>query len=198
MDKTVSVEHYLEKHSQWGRELEKLRNLFLSYELQEGIKWGAPAYMMDGKNLFGLGAFKNHYTIWFFQGGLLEKNTALLVNAQEGKTQGMRQIKFGHTSVLDLVEIGKYIDETISLHKQGKKILPSAKKEITIAEDIQGELGKDRNFEKAFYNLSPGKQREYSDFISQAKRDETRQKRLDKIIPMILVGKGLNDKYKNC
>ncbi len=197
MSKVLNVEQYLKQHPNWEFELKELRNLFLSFEIEEGIKWGAPVYMIDGKNLFGLGAFKNHYAIWFFQGGLLKRNTALLVNTQEGKTQAMRQIKFEETSNLDLKEISKYIEETISLHRQGKKITTPAKKEIVLSEYLLAIFKENQVFEKAFQSLSPGKQREYSDYITQAKREETRNSRLEKITPMILAGKGLNDKYKN-
>lgn len=198
MARAITVDQYLEQHPSWKKELEDLRSLFLSYPLEERIKWGGPVYMMEGKNLFGLGAFKNHYAIWFFQGGLLEKNTSLLVNAQEGKTQAMRQIKFEKNSEVDYIELKKYIEESISLHKQGKKLPPSGKKEVIIAEDLKSKFKEDQNFEKAFRDLTPGKQREYSEYISQAKREETKLSRLKKIAPLVLAGKGLNDKYKNC
>jgi len=159
MSKAINVEDYIEQHPKWGRELGELRNLFLSYELEEDIKWGRPVYMKDGENLFGLGAFKNHYAIWIFQGGLLKKNTDLLANAQEGKTQAMRQIKFDEPSGLDLKELAKYVDETISLHKQGKKITPQ-KKEVILATDLKVKFKEDQKFEKAFKDLTPGKQRE--------------------------------------
>ncbi len=198
MAKAENVDQYLENHPNWAKELGELRRLFLSYDLGEGIKWGGPVYMMEGKNLFGLGAFKNHYAIWFFQGGLLKKNTDLLVNAQEGKTQAMRQIKFDETSKLNPDELKKYIEESISLQKQGKKLPPPKKKEILIPEDLENRFKEDEGLEKAFKKLTPGKQKEYSEYISQAKREETRKSRLDKIKALILEGKGLNDKYKNC
>lgn len=198
MAKAENVDQYLGNHPNWKKELSELRRLFLSYDLEEGIKWGGPVYMMDGKNLFGLGGFKNHYAIWFFQGGLLEKNTNLLVNAQEGKTQTMRQIKFEKTSKVDLDELKKYIEESISLQKKGRKVQAPEKKEVLIPEDLKNRFREDQSLEKAFRELTPGRQREYSEYISQAKREETRLSRLEKIKPLIMAGKGLNDKYKNC
>ena len=198
MSKAETVDQYIEKHPAWSKELKELRNFMLSYNLEEGIKWGGPVYMLDGKNLFGLGAFKNHYAIWLFQGGLLEKNTSLLVNAQDGKTQAMRQIKFDRSFDLNLKELTGYIDETIALHKQGKKVAAAPPKEFKIAEDLKNRINKDDVLNKAFNNLTPGKQKEYSEYISQAKREETKLSRLEKIMPLILSGKGLNDKYKNC
>ncbi len=198
MSKVTSADEYIEQHPQWKKELTALRNLFLSYPLEETIKWGSPVYTMEGKNLLSIGAFKNHYAIWFFQGGLLAKNTELLVKAQEGKTQAMRQIKFDEGSDIDIKEISKYIEETISHHKQGKKISSSVPKEVIIADDIRKKFKEDNRFKTAFLNLSPGKQREYSEYISQAKKEETRLNRMEKITPLIIAGKGLHDKYKNC
>jgi len=198
MAKVNTVEEYFEKHSKWQKELAELRKLFLSYELEEGIKWGAPVYMKNGKNLIGLGAFKNHYAIWLFQGGLLEQNTDLFMNAQEGKTHAMRQIKFDENIDFDLAVISKYIKETISLHKQGKTMSPPPKKEISLAGDLQDKFKEYPELKQAFESLTPGRQREYSEYISQAKREDTRLSRLEKITPMIMAGKGLNDKYKNC
>lgn len=154
--------------------------------------------MLNSKNLFSLAAFKNHYAIQLFHGSLLEKNTDLLENAQEGKTNAMRQIKFNETSVINFKELAKYIEETITLFKQEKKIVLAYKKEVILAGDLKTKLKEDQDFEKAFQNLTPGRQREYSEYIYQAKREETRLNPPDKIILMVLAGKGLNDKYRNC
>lgn len=195
MAKAETVDQYIENHPDWSKELKELREFFLTYKFQETIKWGAPVYSLNSKNLFGLAAFKKHYAIWLFQGALLEKNTQLLVNVQEEKTHAMRQIKFDEKSPHELNELSKYVEETLNLVKQGKKIIP-AKKELNLADGLKTKMAEDSNFEKAFNSLTPGKQREYSDYISQAKREETRLSRMEKILPLILEGKGLNDKYK--
>lgn len=195
MAKAANVDQYIDQHPGWSDELSELREFLLSYTLEETIKWGAPVYTWKSKNLFGLAAFKNHYAIWLFQGALLEKNTALLVNAQEEKTHAMRQIRFDETTRHDLKELSKYIEETLSLLEKGKKIAP-ANKELQLAVAIKSKMEEDSNFEKAFNNLTPGKKREYSAYISQAKREETRISRMAKITPLVIAGKGLNDKYK--
>jgi len=144
----------------------------------------------------GIGAFKNHSVLWFFQEALLQVNTNLLINAQEGKTKALRQIRFEAGSKIDKQELLKYIDETISLHKLGKEIKPDLKKGIFIPSELSGFFESNSELKKAFSILTPGKQREYAEYISEAKRDETKQERIEKIIPMIKVGIGLND--KNC
>src|SRR5690606_18674907 len=198
MAKAETVDQYIGKHPFWSKELNLLRELLLSYKLDEAMKWGGPVYMLDGKNLFGLGAFKNHYAIWFFQGGLLEKNTSLLLNAQEGKTQAMRQMKFDRSFDLNLKELTGYIGETIALHKQGKKVAEAPPKEFRIAEGPKNRINRGDDLNIGLNNLTHGKQKEYSEYSSQAKREETKLSRLEKIMPLRHSGKGLNDKYKSC
>jgi len=198
MPKIESVDQYIQSHPRWSEILLELRKLLNSTVLKETIKWGRPVYTLDGKNLVGIGAFKNHSALWFFQGALLQDNTNLLINAQEGKTKALRQIRFEAGSKLDKQELLKYIDETISLHKLGKRIKPDLKKEIFIPSELSDFFESNSELKKAFSSLTHGKQREYAEYITEAKRDETKQKRIEKIIPMIKIGIGLNDKYKNC
>jgi len=186
MAKVENVDQFIENNSKWTNHLQELRYLLLSFNLTETIKWGSPVYMKDGKNLLGLGAFKNHYGIWFFQGALLKQNTFLLVNAQEGKTRAMRQIKFDKNSVLDIESIKPYIAEAIALHDQGKLVELAKPKAIEIPLKLNEAFSKDKNLKSAFELLTPGKQKEYSLYIIDAKREETKQKRLEKIIPIII------------
>jgi uncharacterized protein YdeI (YjbR/CyaY-like superfamily) len=198
MPKIESVDQYIQSHPRWSEILLELRKLLNSTVLKETIKWGGPVYTLDGKNLVGIGAFKNHSALWFFQGALLQDNTDLLINAQEGKTKALRQVRFEAGSKLDTQELLKYIDETINLHKLGKRIKPDLKKEIFIPSELSYYFESNSELKKAFSSLTHGKQREYAEYITEAKRDETKQKRIEKIIPMIKIGIGLNDKYKNC
>jgi uncharacterized protein YdeI (YjbR/CyaY-like superfamily) len=198
MEKIETVDQNIQSHPRWLEILLDLRELLNATVLTETIKWGGPVYTLDGKNLLGIGAFKNHSALWFFQGALLQVNTNLLINAQEGKTKALRQIRFEAGSKIDKQELLKYIEETISLHKQGKKIKPDLKKGILIPSELSEFFEANSELKKAFSNLTPGKQRAYADYITKAKREETKQKRIEKIIPMIKVGIGLNDNYKNC
>ena len=198
MEKIETVDQNIQSHPRWLEILLDLRELLNATVLTETIKWGGPVYTLDGKNLLGIGAFKNHSALWFFQGALLQDNTNLLINAQEGKTKALRQIRFEAGSKIDKQELLKYIEETISLHKQGKKIKPDLKKGILIPSELSEFFEANSELKKAFSNLTPGKQRAYADYITKAKREETKQKRIEKIIPMIKVGIGLNDNYKNC
>lgn len=194
-----NVEQYIEKHPKWEAQLTELRQMLLSTGLEETIKWGAPAYTINGKNVVGLSGFKNHYGLWFFQGALLKENTALLVNAQEEKTKAMRQMRFEEGDELNCEVVRKYVLEAIQNQKEGKEIKADrAEKELIIPSELETAFSADNSLKTAFEKLSPGKQREYATHISEAKREATRQQRLEKITPMIQDGIGLYDKYKNC
>ena len=197
MAKVENVAQFVEQHSKWSQQLTELRKLLGTFNLTETIKWGSPVYTKDGENLIGIGAFKNHYGIWFFKGALLKNNTELLVNAQEGKTQAMRQIKLDENIILDIDVLKPYIIEAIAAHDERNKVHLIQPYPIEPPRLFINAFNKDQKLKEAFELLSKGKQKEYSLFLIEAKKEETKQNRLNKIIPMILSGIGLNDKYKN-
>jgi len=198
MKKVNSVEEYIEVNSHFGEALTLLRQIINSTELEETLKWSAPVYTLNGKNVLGLGAFKNHFGIWFFNGVFLKDEKQFLSNAQE-KTKSLRQMRFESINEIDKNVVLSYVKEAIENQKLGKELKPEKKgKDIVIPDELNICLKKDTNLKIAYHSLSPFKQREYAEYISTAKRAETKQARLDKIIPMILKGIGLNDRYKNC
>ena len=199
MKKVSSVEEYIENHEQWVDALTVLRTIINSTEVVETLKWSAPVYTVNGKNVLGLGAFKHHLGIWFFNGVFLKDEYKLLVNAQEGKTKALRQMRFASIQDIDKNVVLTYVKEAIENQKLGKEIKPTrTKKETIIPEELKQELKKDATFYSSFNNLTPYKQREYCEHIETAKREATKTSRLEKIKPMILQGIGLHDKYKNC
>ena len=191
-----SFEEYAEKHLKWKEQLQQLRELLLSTELEETIKWGAPTYVLNNKNVVGLGSFKNHCALWFFNGALLQQNTKLLVNAQEEKTKALRQIRFKENDQLQLSVLKKYVEEAIQLQKDGKEIKPRKSKPIEIPIELEKAFKNDASLKSAFEKFTKGKQREFTEHIANAKREATRISRLQKCIPMIKAGIGLNDKYR--
>ena len=194
-----TVDEYIEKFPKWEEQLTQLRQMLLSTGLEETIKWGAPAYTLNGKNVVGMSGFKNHYGLWFFQGALLKENTALLVNAQEAKTKAMRQMRFEETDDLNAEIIRKYVLEAIQNQREGKEIkIDRSEKKLDMPAELAAALTADTGLKEGFEKLTPGKQREYATHISEAKREVTRMARLEKILPMIKAGMGLYDKYKNC
>lgn len=199
MKKVNSVEEYIESHEQWVEALTILRNIINSTEMEETLKWSSPVYTINGKNVLGLGAFNHHFGLWFFNGVFLKDEKKLLINAQEGKTKALRQMRFTTIEDIDKKTVLTYVKEAIENQKLGKEIkVDRSKKETIIPEELKQELNKDTSYCSSFNNLTPYKQREYSEYIETAKREATKISRLEKIKPMILQGAGLNDKYKNC
>lgn len=199
MKKVYSVEEYIEINSHFGEALSLLRAIILKTELNESIKWSAPVYDLNGKNVVGLGAFKNHFGIWFFNGVFLKDEHKLLVNAQENKTKALRQMRFTSIDEIDKILVLAYVKEAIDNQKLGKEIKPNrTKKEVVIPDELNQVFKVKYDVNDSFKALTPGKQKEYCNYISDAKREATKQTRIEKIIPMILSGVGLHDKYKNC
>lgn len=199
MKKANSVEDYIKSHEKWEEALVVLRSIINSTELVETLKWSAPVYTINDKNVAGLGAFKHHFGIWFFNGVFLKDEKKLLVNDQEGKTKALRQMRFTSIKDIDKNVVLGYIKEAIENQKSGKKInADRSKKETVIPDELQQILNEDTKLLENFKSLTPYKQREYCEHIASAKREATKLSRLEKITPMILSGVGLHDKYKNC
>lgn len=195
MKMAQSVEEYFDDNPEYRDLLDKLRSLLNSTELVETVKWGIPTYTINNKNVVGIGAFKTYAGIWFFNGVFLEDKAKKLINAQEGKTKGMRQWRFESINDIDDQLLLSYVAEAIQNQKDGKEVKPE-KKPLIIPDELKEALASDAQLSEQFDQLSLTNKRDYAEHIAEAKREETKQKRLDKIIPMIMDGVGLNDKYK--
>ena len=157
MKRYTSLEAYLEGHPEWRNELEKLRSLLLTTELTETVKWGAPCYTINNKNVIGLGAFKSYVGIWFFQGVFLQDPKKVLFNAQEGKTKALRQWRFASVEEMNEELILEYIAEAIQNQKDGKEIKPTQKKTLSLPKELATCLAENENIRTAFEKFTPGK-----------------------------------------
>ena len=197
MHKAKTADEFFEKAPLWRKELVSLRQILRSCGLEEQIKWGAPCYAHGDANVVGIGAFKSYFGLWFFQGALLRDREDKLANAQEGRTKAMRQWRMTSVDEINPAVITRYVKEAKSLAEAGKKVNKTQRK-LVMPAALQKALTGDKKAGAAFKALTPGRQREYADYVSEAKLDETRAKRVAKIMPMIAEGVGLNDKYKKC
>jgi uncharacterized protein YdeI (YjbR/CyaY-like superfamily) len=185
--------HSWEKNNSWPEELELLKSIIDKTELVETTKWGGIVYVLNGKNVLGIGGFKNYFAIWFFNGVLLQDKKKALVNAQEGVTKSLRQWRFSSKEEVNEAAVLEYINEAIVNEKQGKNNKPQ-KKEPIVSELFQKELDTNANLAEAFLKFSPYKQYEFLEYIETAKREETKLSRIEKIKPMIKESIALNDK----
>lgn len=195
MNRASTVDEYIIKTPEWQEELMFLRNILLSTELKEEVKWGGPCYTLEGKNVIMIGAFKAYVGIWFYQGVFLKDSANVLINANEEKTKALRQWRFQSIDEMDAELIKSYVIEAIENQKLGKEIKFEPKTDSPLAEELAQALKNDELL-KAFEQLTPAKQREYKEYIASAKQAITRQRRVKKVLPMIKEGVGLNDKYR--
>jgi len=195
MKMAKSVEEYIENQEKYGESLMMLRNIMLSTEMMETVKWGVPTYTINNKNVLGISAFKKHFGIWFFNGVFLSDPHHILSNAQEGKTKALRQLRFSKIEEINKNIVLDYVYEAIENQKKGLEI-KLVKKPVVIPKELTLKLAENKKLAAFFESLSSGKKKEFSAYISDAKREATKLKRLEKIIPMILNNIGLNDKYK--
>jgi uncharacterized protein YdeI (YjbR/CyaY-like superfamily) len=180
----------------WVEELMVLRQLVLETGLKEEIKWGVPVYTHNGKNIVTVNALKESANIGFYKGVLLADPHNIL--QQQGNIQSGRIVKFTNTSeILKNEDVLKsYIREAIELEEKGIKV-EFKKESEPVPEELEQAFEDDPLFKKAFYALTPGRQRGYCIYFAQSSRPATRQSRIEKCKNQIFNGIGLNDKYRN-
>jgi uncharacterized protein YdeI (YjbR/CyaY-like superfamily) len=188
------VDFYFDSAPQWQKELGKLRAIVLSCGLAEELKWGCPCYTFEKNNIVLIHTFKEYCALLFHKGALLKDTHGVLVQQTEN-VQAARQMRFD--SVAEIVElepvIKAYIREAIEAENAGLKVEYKNTAEYKIPEELQIRLDEDLTFKTAFEALTPGRQRGYILHFSASKQAKTRESRIEKFMPQILAGKGLND-----
>lgn len=188
------VDWFFNKAEKWKEEYEKLRTITLECGLTEELKWGCPCYTFQKKNIVLIHGFNEYCALLFHKGVLLKDPEGILIRQTEN-VQSARQIRF--TSVQEIVEmkpiIQAYVHEAIEVEKAGLKVDFKETKEFNIPEEFQMKLDENSALKAAFEALTPGRQRGYLLHFSGAKKSKTRERRVEKCIPRILEGKGLND-----
>jgi uncharacterized protein YdeI (YjbR/CyaY-like superfamily) len=188
------VDFYFNKTEKWQEEIKKLRMIVLDCGLTEELKWGTPCYTFQGKNIVLIHTFKEYCALLFFKGALLQDTNGVLIQQTE-RVQAARQIRFTTIQeIADLASVLKtYIYEAIEVEKAGLKVDLKETKEFTVPEEFQKKLTELPALKAAFEALTPGRQRAYLLHFSQPKQSKTRESRIEKYMPQILHGKGLND-----
>ncbi len=188
------VDWFFDKPTNWQAEYGKLRKIILDCGLTEELKWGVPCYTFQGKNVVLIHGFKEYCAILFHKGVLLNDPNGILIQQTE-LVQAARQVRF--TSAKEIVKmapvIKSYVYEAIEVEKAGLKVKLKKTEEFAIPEEFQTQLDKKAALKKAFYALTPGRQRAYIFYFSAPKLTKTREARVEKSIPQILAGKGLDD-----
>ena len=194
MIKNPKVDFYFAKANKWQKVQEHLRMVILDCGLTEELKWGVPCYTFNKKNIVLIHGFKEYCAILFTKGALLKDEKGILFQ-QTDNVQAARQIRFTNLQeAVDLTpHIKAYVYEAIEVEKAGLKVELKKTTEFKMAEEFQNRLYKNSTLKTAFEALTPGRQRAYLLHFSQPKQSKTRVSRVEKCIPQILEGKGLNE-----
>lgn len=188
------VEHFLNITDKWREEFEALRTIVLECGLTEELKWGQPCYTFHKSNIVIIQGFKEYCALLFFKGVLLSNFDGLLIQ-QTDYVQSARQIRFTNSKEIWEIkqQIKAYIFEAIEVEKAGLKVEMRKTSDFEIVEEFQQKLDELSALKTAFDSLTPGRQRAYLFYFSEAKQSKTRKTRVEKYIPKILSGKGIND-----
>ncbi len=188
------VDAVIAKDKKWGDELKKLQKIILSTGLTEELKWGQPCYTLDGKNVVLIHGFKDYFALLFMKGALMKDPNKLLIQQTENVQSG-RQIRFtdgGEVTQL-APTLKKYVEDAIAVEKSGAKIEMKKTAAFKMPDEFKEVLEKKAKVKKAFEALTPGRQRGYLLHFSSAKQAKTREARIEKCLPQILAGKGMDD-----
>ena len=188
------VDWFFAKDTKWQKEYEKLRTIILDCGLMEELKWGCPCYTFENTNIVLIHGFKEYCALLFFKGALLNDPHGILIQ-QTKNVQSARQIRF--TDVTEIAKMEKvvkaYVYEAIEVERAGLKVKLKKTADFKVPEEFQKRLNRSAALKKAFESLTPGRQRAYIFYFSQAKLSKTREERVEKNIPKIIKGKGLDD-----
>jgi uncharacterized protein YdeI (YjbR/CyaY-like superfamily) len=192
MDSIVTRVH--SKEARWSEEFSALRKLCLASGLHESLKWGQACYDLDGGNVVLIHGFKNYCALLFMKGALLKDAERLLIQ-QTKNVQSARQIRF--TSLADImaqkVIVKDFIQAAIAVERSGAKVAMKPAAQFEMPEEFQQRLDADAKLAEAFHSLTPGRQKAYLLYFAGAKQSATRATRVDKQVPRIIKGLGLND-----
>lgn len=188
------VDKFMRDSTQWKREMEKLRGILLQTKLEEYFKWRLPCYSHNGSNVVIIQPMKAFLGLMFFKGSLLKDPKRVLISNGPNSQAG-RRFEFG--SVQDVAKLSStlkaYIKEAIAIEESGQRV-KFKRSPGNAPEELKRIFARNPKLKKAFDSLTPGRQRAYLVHFSGAKQSSTRQSRIEKCIPGILAGKGLNDR----
>ena len=188
------VDWYFNKAEKWQDEIKKLRTIILESELTEELKWGVPCYTLEKSNIVLIHVFKEYCAVLFIKGALLQDVHGLLIQ-QTANVQAARQMRFTNLQeILDVEPIIKaYLQQAIEVEKAGLKVNYKPASEFSVPDELITRLEEVPGLQDAFDGLTTGRQRGYLLYFSAPKQSKTREARIEKCIPQILAGKGLND-----
>ena len=191
----MKAEQFFDKAGKWKEEFHLLREIVRENKsLEEDYKWMHPCYSFKGKNIVLIHGFKEYCALMFHKGAIIKDTKSVLIQQTEN-VQSARQIRFTNAEeIIKLKSVIKdYIKQAVEVEKLGKKIEMKKVADYPVPEEFQKVLDEDKAFNKAFYSLTPGRQKGYLFYFNQAKQSKTRHARIEKYYQHILNKKGIDD-----
>ena len=188
------VDAFIGREKKWQAEFMKLREILLTSPLEEDLKWGVPCYTLNGKNVVLMHGFKEYCALLFVKGALIKDEAGVLIQQTEN-VQAARQVRFTHLDEIEELEpvLKALVAQAIEIERAGLKVELKPTAAFSMVEEFGALLEKDPKVKPAFEALTPGRQRAYLLFFAAPKTAQTRLARIEKSVPNILMGKGLND-----
>jgi uncharacterized protein YdeI (YjbR/CyaY-like superfamily) len=191
---TEEVLQYIEVMPEFSKAIcKKLRQIILKADkdIQEDWKWG-PNYYCKGM-VCGYGAFQKHVKLTFFNGAAMKDERKLFNHCVDSEFS--RSIKYTDIAQVDEQAITAYVKESAAVNKSGYKRMIKDKT-VDVPEDLQKAFASNKSAWKFFDNLSYGYKKDYVEWVTRAKKDETRTDRINKVVSMCAEERRMNDKYK--
>lgn len=198
----VEIDRYIEKASPFAQPiLRRVRELVHSSrdDIEEALKWRSPTFLVDGKIICGMAAFKEHCVFAFWHQAVQAE-----IAKENAKVRAALLERGCLTDVAQLPSakiVAKYVRRSVELYAADVPSLRRAKErkpELEMPADFEAALKKNSRARTHFAAFSPGKRRDYIEWITTAKRTETRLERLETAVEWIAEGKARHWKYETC
>lgn len=188
------VDAFLAGERRWREAFAELRTIVRKTGLTETLKWGVPCYVAEGDNVVLIHGFKDYCALLFVRGALLSDPEGILVRQTEN-VQAARQLRFTDAAGVRAraATIEAYVREATDLIRAGMKVAPKKETDMAYPEELVRVFAGEPGLKDAFERLTPGRCRAYLLFFTAPKQEKTRMARIEKALPAIRAGKGLDD-----
>ncbi|MEQ9400939.1 MAG: YdeI/OmpD-associated family protein [Longimicrobiales bacterium] len=186
---------FIARATRWRSEMEALREILLTCDLDETLKWGKPCYTAHGGNIAIMQPFKAHLSLMFFKGALLSDPEGIL-RSQGENTQAALRIEFTRAAQVRGLEseLRSYVDEAIAVEKAGTDVPKKDVEAYEVPAEFEDRLERDADYRAAFEALTPGRQKSWLLHLAGAKRAATRERRIEEGRARIMEGKGFHER----
>ncbi|MFG1497171.1 YdeI/OmpD-associated family protein [Saccharospirillum sp. HFRX-1] len=190
----AQVDAFIDNAKRWSDEYRAMRHIVLQSGLTEAYKWGKPCYTLNDNNVLIIQGFKHFCALLFTKGALIEDPAGILQWPGE-HTQSAKRCCFSDVENIhqDAAAIRACIDDAIRVEKAGLKVEFKKTEAFSVPPEFQQRLEELPTLKSAFESLTPGRQRAYLLYFSNAKQSKTRAARVEKYLERILDGLGLTD-----